>query len=245
MPTTPQTVHVCPPDHKHAATSTCYTLHRCRCTECRTAATEYKFWRRNIAAAGRDDLVEVTVDARGVRRRLEALAAIGWTNRRLAERLGVDPAQVGRWLMAGRVTFTTHTRVEALYDALSDHPAPQGTTGDRISAQRAINRAQREGWSRPIDWDDIDLDEDPATVTLMLTPPVEVVDDVAVLRAVEGSRVSLTIQERREAVRQLHARGLNDKPIAAMLGVTSKTIERDRAFLGLPGNLPEHMRSAA
>lgn len=27
---------ICPPDHKHAATMTCYSKHGCRCDDCRT-----------------------------------------------------------------------------------------------------------------------------------------------------------------------------------------------------------------
>lgn len=31
---------MCPPDHKHGATVTCYRRHKCRCPECVTAKQE-------------------------------------------------------------------------------------------------------------------------------------------------------------------------------------------------------------
>ncbi|MFY0100196.1 hypothetical protein ABTQ08_22280, partial [Acinetobacter baumannii] len=49
-----------------------------------------------------------------------------------------------------------------------------------------------------------------------------------------GTRVSLTIDERHEVVRQLNARGYSDGTIAAMAGVSAKTVERDRKQLGIP-----------
>lgn len=30
---------VCPPEHPHGATGHCYNVHRCACTDCRTAAS--------------------------------------------------------------------------------------------------------------------------------------------------------------------------------------------------------------
>lgn len=32
---------ICPPEHKHGATSTCYTGHKCRCVNCTSARTRY------------------------------------------------------------------------------------------------------------------------------------------------------------------------------------------------------------
>ena len=84
------TVHICPPDHAHAATATCYTGHACRCQPCRDAGTEYKYWRSHMVAAGRTDLLDLIVDATGTRRRLQALQALGHSGVTLAHHLGVD-----------------------------------------------------------------------------------------------------------------------------------------------------------
>ncbi|MBW9118861.1 hypothetical protein JNB63_02015 [Microbacterium trichothecenolyticum] len=221
---------ICPPDHRHGETTTCYVHHKCGCTDCREANTERVFYRRHMVAAGREDVFEKIVEARGTNRRLQALTAIGWTAERLGAQLGVSRDQILDWTTRDRVTLTTHERVAALYDELSDTPAPQQTPGDRHSASLALNRAARSGWARPIDWDDIDLDAAPATGEEVL------VDELAVELAIAGHKVKLTREERQLAVRTLNARRYNDNEIAEMLRVASRTILRDREEMGLPAN---------
>jgi ParB family transcriptional regulator, chromosome partitioning protein len=61
------------------------------------------------------------------------------------------------------------------------------------------------------------------------------VDEVAVQRAVNGDlSVSLSIAERREAVRLLHRQGYHDRQIACTLGITDRTVIRIREALDLP-----------
>jgi transcriptional regulator of acetoin/glycerol metabolism len=64
-------------------------------------------------------------------------------------------------------------------------------------------------------------------------------DDADVVRSVlEGrlpSRV-LTVEERRDLVRALHAQGLIDQEIAARLDVSRSTAWKTRTALGLPPN---------
>lgn len=220
----------CPPDHKHDQTSTCYTGHKCRCDACTLANTERSFYRRHMLSADRQDVFETIVEGRGVNRRLQALTAIGWTAERLGQRLGVSRDQVLDWQVRDRVTLTTHERVATLYDELSDTPAPMDTPGDRHSAKLAHTRAAQHGWARPIDWDDIDLDDAPGATQEVL------VDELAVQLAIAGHQVKLTREERQLAVRTLNARRFNDQEIAQMLGVSDKTIGRDREEMGLPAN---------
>lgn len=221
---------VCPPDHQHDATSTCYTSHDCGCGPCTQANTERSFYRRHMIAAGRDDVFEKIVEARGVNRRLQALVALGYSAQRLGWRLGVSRDQVLLWLTRDRVTLTTHERIAALYDELSDTRPAEETPGDKASVRRARNWAARRGYARPIDWDDIDLDEAPQAEQEVL------VDEVAVQLALEGTRVKLTRAERHVAVTTLNGRRYNDQEIAEMLRVSDKTIARDREFLGLPAH---------
>lgn len=54
------------------------------------------------------------------------------------------------------------------------------------------------------------------------------IDEIAVERACYGDVVELTVEERREAVRRLIARGLSARQVAARLGVTSRTVNRAR-----------------
>jgi hypothetical protein len=228
---------VCPDDHKHAATSTCYTHHRCGCIACTEANTE----RRHMVSAGRAHVFEQIIVGRGVRRRLQALAAIGYSARRVSTYLDVTADQVLQWTTRDRVTSTTLQRVTAVYELLADHPPVATTSGERISINRARNQATLRGWARPIDWDDIDNDQEPQSGI-----PVDV-DELAVELAVDGYHVTLTRAERHIAVTTLNRdRGYDDQVIARMLGVTDKTIARDREYLNLPAAVgPDGERIAA
>lgn len=42
---------ICPPDHKHAETTTCYDRHRCRCAPC---TDNYRAYQRRISRLGTD-----------------------------------------------------------------------------------------------------------------------------------------------------------------------------------------------
>lgn len=46
---------VCPPDHKHGITPTCYRVHKCGCAECRAANTTRCYERKKLIAYGRYD----------------------------------------------------------------------------------------------------------------------------------------------------------------------------------------------
>lgn len=89
------------------------------------------------------------VDATGTMRRLQALAAIGYTNRQLAATIGIWPATVGR-ILHGELTqvlAATARNTTAAYRDLSRRPGP---------SQRTRSRARQEGWHGPMAWDDID-----------------------------------------------------------------------------------------
>lgn len=97
------------------------------------------------------------VDATGTRRRLQALVAIGWSQRRLANRLGLADTSVHLIIGAAGVQAETARRVRALYDELWDQPAPDGQ-----SATVARAYARNAGWLPPMAWDDdlIDVPDD-------------------------------------------------------------------------------------
>ncbi|WZH36272.1 MAG: hypothetical protein PIR02_16110 [Microbacterium enclense] len=180
-------------------------------------------------AAGRP--LNSNVDARGTRRRLEALAALGWAAGAIGAHIGNEQTVVSRWMRAERVTRATADKVAAVYEILSNTHPPTDTHGQRLSRARTIARARRLGYALPIEWNDIDTDEAPARPAKNLAA----IDTIAVELAVTaGARVRLTTTERQEAVRQLHARGHSDRRIAEMLDVADRTIFRDREALGLP-----------
>jgi hypothetical protein len=97
------------------------------------------------------------VEAAGTRRRLQALAAAGYTHHSLAVAAGVLPNHFAE-IVHGRerVRASTARRVRELYDELWNVPPPAGT-----AAVRAQRRAARLGWMPAGAWEDGEID-DPA-----------------------------------------------------------------------------------
>ena len=85
------------------------------------------------------------VDSAGTRRRLHALATLGWTLREIGARLGVGETTVSHWALRERVATTTATKVARLYEELWDQPGP---------STRTRQRAERLKWAPPLAWDD-------------------------------------------------------------------------------------------
>lgn len=222
-------LHVCPTDHAHGENSNCYTSHSCRCGDCRAYSREHRYWLFHLHRAGKMS-PGAALDARGVRRRLEALMAIGWSLPLVADRVGVHRSLVLRWIEAPVVEAKTIRRVAAVYEELRNLQPPTDTPVRLGIANRTRRIAAERGYVPPIWWDDIDEDDDPPA------PDTELdIDVVAIELAVTGAaRIKLTTAERHEAVRQLNARGYYDTTIARMLGVDEKTIGRDREHLDIP-----------
>lgn len=141
---------LCPPDHKHGATSTCVNGHGCRCTDCSEAKSRRKrdeYWGvRQIT--GQD----VKVSALGVQRRLQALAYMGWSCRVLAAMIGTHDRPLNRLRDGGRerVMRSTHDAVDRVFRELALVEAP-GQSG-RVTRAHARSR----GWVPAVAWDDID-----------------------------------------------------------------------------------------
>ncbi len=77
----------CPVDHKHAASSTCYIQHQCRCQPCCDAHNARDRHRKRQKAYGRFDTG--LVDAEPVREHILALSEFGIGYKRVAELAGV------------------------------------------------------------------------------------------------------------------------------------------------------------
>jgi hypothetical protein len=180
---------------------------------------------------------EAVIPARGARRRLQALIRLGWSQRRLARHLEMSYGQLGFILHdTPGITVRMHHRIDGLFADLWDKIPPHQSTGDLSAYNRSVNYAKARGWHPPLAWDDIDLDDGPATVD-------RVPDDDAVNRAIDGDDVTLTPQQRRTAVETLHRYGLNDQEIAARLHCSDRTVLRIRhSELGLTANA--HPRAA-
>lgn len=237
---------VCPPEHKHGAATTCYSLHRCGCDDCKRGNREREARMRRLKAYGRWDTGLVDADpvrehlaalsrfgigwmraaglagvsrsvvralvwgreeperrgqmqkrvarrtaerllavepvfenlgdgakvsARGTARRLRALVALGWSQTKLAEKLGQSIPNLNRLMVRyenrytsdGRVrrvmTTAGHARaVAALFDELCMTPPPHELWRDRIAYARSKRYAADRGWPLPMDWEAGDID---------------------------------------------------------------------------------------
>lgn len=101
------------------------------------------------------------IDATGTRRRLQALAVLGWTRAELARRTGLTATSVGRLMRADSCAISSARKVHTVYEALWDQVPPQGTSTQRQAVSRALADAARRGWVPPMAWDDDSID-DPA-----------------------------------------------------------------------------------
>ncbi len=147
------------------------------------------------------------VDAAGTRRRIQALGRIGWARAEVAARLGVHPCAPGKWVANRYVTRDTAAKVAALYTHLSAIPGP---------SRLAARRAQRAGWPPPIAWDD-DID-DPHARPNLGAPDTDLVDEVAVARALHGHPVQVSTAERVAVAAGVLRRGEGPAALARLLG---------------------------
>lgn len=162
--------------------------------------------RPDLAALGSGS----AVDAAGTRRRLQALVAIGWSQQRLAPRLGMLPSNFGDLMTRDRVTASTARAVAELYDELWDKPPREAGHREKISASRARNYARARSWPVPAAWDDDAIDHPDAG-------PAE-----GWQRTRGGLRGATLAAEAAELL------GLGVSPLLAAdrLGVSWKTLER-------------------
>jgi hypothetical protein len=94
------------------------------------------------------------VDGTGTRRRIQALSALGWPLRRMAEHLDINPTYVGELLRrTDRPVFGfTADKVARAYDALKNqNPARHGIEPRVVKRIRGIAKAKR--WAPPSYWD--------------------------------------------------------------------------------------------
>jgi lambda repressor-like predicted transcriptional regulator len=149
------------------------------------------------------------VDTTGTRRRLQALAVLGYSLPEIARQSGVAERAL-RTVLEGlrpHTRITTASRVARLYRQLATRPAPPTRY-----AEKARNQAMAAGWHGPMAWADID---DPACVPDPDEPPAPGhvhPDDVT----------------------ELAARGLNDTQIATRLNVSPRTVLRARLAHNIP-----------
>lgn len=179
-----------------------------------------------------------SIPSRGTHRRLQALVARGWSQSKLADRLGVDRGNFGVMMQRARVSVTLHRQVEALFDDLWNKQPPRTAWRDSIAYSRTIRYARERRWLPPLAWDDIDNDAEPP-----LQDNGDSIDEIAVELAIQGEHVRLRPAERRECVLRLHRERWSDRRIAEQIGCTDKTVFRIREELGLEAFDQSELRS--
>ncbi|MEU8195272.1 hypothetical protein AB0C10_15975 [Microbispora amethystogenes] len=101
------------------------------------------------------------VDACGTRRRLQALAMLGWSLTGLGSMCGVRFNAI-RFIAKGEVrtvTAKTARAVRDLYAELWNQPAPAVTRSERKTATYARNHAIKLGWAPAAAWDEDTIDD--------------------------------------------------------------------------------------
>lgn len=154
------------------------------------------------------------VPAIGTVRRLRAMVALGYDWQAQAILLGVSRDQVRQWAMNpdGVTTRATAARVAAYYDRWSMTPPPTATVAQRCNVSRARNRAQADGWTVPLTWDEGTIDDPtarPVKGKSRRTPGVrsDINEDVVSYILAGEYQLPATTAERREVCRRWHLNG--------------------------------------
>lgn len=98
------------------------------------------------------------VDSLGSIRRLQALVAIGWSQHRLAEILGMFPGNFGKVIHGGRggIRQATARRIEEIFNENWNTPPEAHNRFERAGITRAKREALAKRWVPAAAWDDID-----------------------------------------------------------------------------------------
>jgi len=89
-------------------------------------------------------------DSTGTRRRIQALVAIGWTQKRIANLARLDDATMFRLMHSTTCTAATARTIAEIYDLCWQSP---------LDNQRMRRFAQRRGWVSPLAWHDDEIDD--------------------------------------------------------------------------------------
>lgn len=167
--------------------------------------------RRDLAIA--QGTWQAWTDATGTRRRLQALAACGWSLRTQAAYLGMTRQGLTN-ISSGRnkyVKTTTAAAVRALYDRLWDVPPSTRTHSQSLSVSVTLAVARRHGWLPPAAWDDDLIDLPTDELDAECARRVATWDHDSLTRARysyrhEDDRTPLTVAANREYRKRLEAR---------------------------------------
>jgi hypothetical protein len=174
--------NICPPTHKHGETKTCYCQHLCGCDECRQAATDQQYWYKNMKRAGKYEHPNPVLDGTGTRRRLQALAYMGWSTNQIGELVGLTGARIRQLMYAETVGKVNADKVRDVYRKVWGRTPPPLFHTNRVKAH-----ARRMGWVGPLHWNDPDTDPEPITTPADTTRAQYLLEDLNHLRQVGES----------------------------------------------------------
>lgn len=136
--------HVCPPDHKHGETSTCYGGHHCRCVNCRRAHADRMDRRRRTMAYGRWE--PALVDGTSTRIHIAKLRHLGWTLEPIAAAAGVKHSTILRISSNNREVLRT-TRDAVLAIPVVEPDLMAWGRVDPTGTRRRLQALMFMGWS--------------------------------------------------------------------------------------------------
>lgn len=176
---------------------------------------------RRILAVQLDLAGGAQIDSTGAVRRIQALVALGWSQSKIATRLGILRSNF-TVLAQGRtgITVAHDKAVRALYDEWSMQLPPQAEWRDKIAANRSRNYASAHGWVPPLAWDDESIDDPSAGPYVTSDEGAAAVDEAAIERRMLGDKSArLRPVDRAELVRRMLARGVTRNEIERRTGV--------------------------
>jgi predicted transcriptional regulator len=181
---------------------------------CRINTKRQRTIRRSTADAILSVRVELAdtlkaVSPVGTRRRIEALACIGWTRKAVSARVGYHPESLTCSLYRGKISGHTALAVARVYEELQHTRGPSAVT-----ATKALKR----GWIAPAAWDDVDIDDPQAR------PNLTGYDEHTVRALMRGESVDATRQDETEAIVRLVAQGMRQVDVAELLGVSPSVV---------------------
>ncbi|KAA9105959.1 helix-turn-helix domain-containing protein [Microbacterium rhizomatis] len=148
---------VCPPDHKHGDTPTCYRVHRCSCSPCCAANTKRCYERKKLIAYGRYD--SGMSSTAPVKLHIGILLKHGMTVISIAAAAGVSTDTIraiwfgskrkdgpGRGAPPARIHRSTAERIIAVQTDLSTLP-PDAKVSSR-GMRRRIQALGTLGWAQ-------------------------------------------------------------------------------------------------
>lgn len=148
---------VCPPDHKHGDTPTCYRVHRCSCSPCCAANTKRCYERKKLIAYGRYD--SGMSSTAPVKLHIGILLEHGMTVTAIAAAAGVSTDTIraiwfgskrkdgpGRGAPPARIHRSTAERIIAVQTDLSTLP-PDAKVSSR-GMRRRIQALGTLGWAQ-------------------------------------------------------------------------------------------------